>query len=312
MVDLMPTSKEQMFAELRKTLSRDSLLKQNEPLAKRTTLRVGGAADLYAEPASDADLAKLLQFCREHALPFMILGRGSNLLIRDGGIRGLVICLANSYFSKIDIASDKLICGAGAKLKHISVEARRHNLSGLEFLEGIPGSLGGALRMNAGAMGSATFDVLERIRFMNADGAIYEKGASDVMFDYRSCPLLKENIALGAVLKANPASPETIAEKMKIFSNKRWDSQPAAASAGCTFKNTPTVPAGKLIDELGLKGTRVGGAAISDVHGNFLVNEGKATATDVLNLIQFIKRRAKEARGIELETEVEIVGEDPR
>jgi UDP-N-acetylmuramate--L-alanine ligase/UDP-N-acetylenolpyruvoylglucosamine reductase len=301
--------KETLLAQLTAALSADSLVRRDEPLARRTTLRVGGPADFYVEPASEADLARLLQFCREHALPFTVIGRGSNLLVRDGGIRGVVLCLAHPNFNRLEITGERLRAGAGVKLKTLAVEARRHGLAGLEFLEGIPGSVGGALRMNAGAMGSWVFEVVESIRFMDHAGQAHERRASEVYVEYRGCPLFKDHIALGAVLKGVPASPETIAERMNAFSARRWETQPAAASAGCIFKNPPSIPAGRLIDELGLKGTRVGGAVVSDVHGNFIVNEGAATAQDVLNLIEIVRQRAKAARGIELETEVEILGE---
>ena len=163
--------------------------------------------------------------------------------------------------------------------------------------------------MNAGAMGSWLFDVIERIRFMDYSGQVHERLASEVNVEYRGCPLFKNHIALGAVLRGQPAAPEAVAARMQQFSQKRWESQPAAPSAGCIFKNPQTIPAGKLIDELGLKGTRVGGARVSDVHGNFIVNDGSATAGDVLNLIEVIRDRVRSARGIELETEVEILGE---
>jgi UDP-N-acetylenolpyruvoylglucosamine reductase len=253
----------------------------------------------------------VLRFCRERGLPFTMLGRGSNLLIRDGGIRGVVVSLCHPYFSRLEIAGDRLQCGAGVRLKQVSVEARRAGLAGLEFLEGIPGSLGGSMRMNAGAMGSWLFDVIERVRFMDRDGRAAELPASEVPVQYRGCPLFKTHIALGAVLKGQAASPETVAARMAQYSQKRWESQPAAPSAGCIFKNPSALPAGKLIDELGLKGTRVGGAMVSDVHGNFIVNDGGATAREVLELIEVIRRRVREARGIELETEVEILGQDP-
>jgi UDP-N-acetylenolpyruvoylglucosamine reductase len=194
-------------------------------------------------------------------------------------------------------------------LKTVAVEARRAGLAGLEFLEGIPGSVGGAMRMNAGAMGSWMFDVIESIRFMDYSGQAHERKAGEVYVEYRGCPLFKDHIALGAVLQGQPATKEVVAQRMNQFSSKRWESQPAAPSAGCIFKNPQEMPAGRLIDELGLKGTRVGGAVVSDVHGNFIVNEGNATAQDVLNLIAVIKQRAKDARGIELQTEVEILGE---
>ncbi len=300
---------DELFAELSALLTASSSARRDEPLAKRTTLRVGGTADFYVEPASEAELGAVLQFCARRALPFLILGRGSNLLIRDGGIRGVVICLAHASFSKVQITGEHLHCGAGAKLKTVAVEARRAGLAGLEFLEGIPGSVGGAMRMNAGANGSWMFDAVESIRFMDYAGQTHERQASEVNVEYRGCPLFRNHIALGAVLRGQPAAAEAIAERMTGFSKKRWESQPAQPSAGCIFKNPKAIPAGKLIDELGLKGTKHGGAMISDVHGNFIINEGQATAKDVLELIEFIKQTAKAKRGIDLETEVEIIGE---
>ena len=301
--------KDDVFADLAARLSRQTIVRRDEPLARRTTLRVGGTADIYVEPASEGELAEVLKFCASYSLPFVMLGRGSNLLIRDGGIRGVVISLAHAHFSRIDVAGDKIHCGAGLKLKTVAVEARRHGLTGLEFLEGIPGSVGGAMRMNAGAMGAWIFDVIERIRFMDYSGQVHEHPAAEINVEYRGCPLFKNHIALGAVLKGQLAPNEAIKERMNAFSRKRWDSQPNQPSAGCIFKNPNPIPAGKLIEELGLKGTRVGGAMVSDVHANFIVNDGTATARDVLNLIEIIRQRAKSTRGIELETEVEILGE---
>jgi UDP-N-acetylenolpyruvoylglucosamine reductase len=272
-------------------------------------LRVGGPADFYVEPATETDLAETIRFCAGNTLPFTLLGRGSNLLVRDGGIRGVVIRLAHPNFSRVELIGDKLHCGAGAKLKTVAVEARRAGLAGLEFLEGIPGSVGGAMRMNAGAMGSWMFDVIESIRFMDYSGQAHERKAGEVYVEYRGCPLFKDHIALAAVLQGQAATKEVVAQRMDQYSSKRWESQPAAPSAGCIFKNPLTIPAGKLIDELGLKGARVGGAFVSAEHGNFLVNDGTATARDVLELIELIRQRARGLRGIELETEVEIVGE---
>jgi UDP-N-acetylenolpyruvoylglucosamine reductase len=287
-----------------------TLIRRDEPLAKHTTMRIGGPADCYVEPASEADLADVLKFCAERAAPFFILGRGSNLLVRDGGVRGVVICLAHPHLSKIEIVDERLHCGAGAKLKNVSIEAKRNNLSGVEFLEGIPGSVGGALRMNAGAMGAWTFGAVESLRFMDYAGEIHERIASEVPVEYRACPLLKTHIGLGAVFKCVPLPREEIEKRMMAYSEKRWESQPAAPSAGCIFKNPGTIPAGKLVDELGLKGTRVGGAVVSAEHGNFIVNDGKATARDVLELIAILKAKVKAERGIELHTEVEIIGEE--
>jgi len=295
--------------ELAGAVSPKTVIRRNEPLARRTTFRVGGPADLYVEPASEEDLMAVLRFCAARERAFFLLGRGSNLLVRDGGFRGVVICLAHRQFSRIEVAGCHLHCGAGAKLKAVALAAKRHELTGLEFLEGIPGSVGGALRMNAGAMGSWMFDVVESIRFMDFDGHVHECGAAEARAEYRSCPLLKTHIALGAVLKGHPAASEVIEQRTNEFNQKRWASQPAAPSAGCVFKNPETIPAGKLIEELGLKGTRVGGAMVSPKHGNFIVTEGAATAADILKLIEIVKQRAKAERGIELETEVEIIGE---
>jgi UDP-N-acetylenolpyruvoylglucosamine reductase len=295
--------------KFRDSLSPGTVVRQDEPLAKRTTLRVGGKADYFIEPANENDLSAALRLCGELKLPFIIIGRGSNLLIRDGGIRGVVISLGHESFSRVQITGEHLHTGAGAKLKTVSVEARRAGLAGLEFLEGIPGSVGGALRMNAGAMGSWMFEVVEHIRFMDFSGVAQERKASEVNVEYRGCPLFKTHIALSAVLHGTPASKEIIQARANQFNAKRWETQPAQPSAGCIFKNPGTVPAGKLIDELGLKGTKRGGAMVSTVHGNFIVNEGNATARDVLELIEFIKQTAKAKRGIDLETEVEIIGE---
>ncbi|MFO1497429.1 MAG: UDP-N-acetylmuramate--L-alanine ligase [Verrucomicrobiota bacterium] len=307
--NVLADMKPELFRELSARLAPETILRPDEPLARRTTLRVGGVADWYAEPASEADLGVLLKFCQSHAVPFMMLGRGSNLLIRDGGVRGLVICLAHPSFSQIQVRPPQLQCGAGARLKAVAVEARRHGLAGFEFLEGIPGSVGGAMRMNAGAMGSWLFDIVNTIRFMDWNGEVHERRASEVNVEYRGCPLFKDHIALGATLQGQPAAAEAIQARMESFSRKRWDSQPNQPSAGCIFKNPGSVPAGRLIDELGLKGTRVGGAVVSDVHANFIVNDGTATARDVLNLIEVIKERARTSRGVELETEVQILGE---
>jgi UDP-N-acetylenolpyruvoylglucosamine reductase len=296
--------------EIAARVSRATVIRRDEPLAKHTTLRVGGPADVYVEPADENDLANVVKFCSDNEIKFFILGRGSNLLVRDGGFRGVVICLAHANFSRIEIRGEQIFCGAGAKLKNVSVEAKRNNLSGVEFLEGIPGSVGGALRMNAGAMGAWTFDAVESLRFMDYAGEIHERAAADVPVEYRACPLLKNHIALGAVFKCKTLPREEIEKSMKAYSEKRWETQPAAPSAGCIFKNPEKIPAGKLIDELGLKTTRVGGAMVSAEHGNFIVNDGKATARDVLELISILKAKAKAERGIELHTEVEIIGED--
>ena len=187
---------------------------------------------------------------------------------------------------------------------------KKASLTGLEFLEGIPGTIGGGLRMNAGAMGSSMMAVAETLRYMTPQGEIVERPVSEIPVEYRSCPLLLTNIALGAVLVGEAAPREIVEQRMNECSRKRWDSQPAAPSAGCIFKNPVTVPTGKLVQELGLKGTRRGGAVISDVHGNFIVNDENASARDILELIGLVKEKALSERQIELHTEVQIVGEE--
>lgn len=298
-------------AALARRLSPAAVIRAGEPLARHTTLRVGGPADCFVGPAHEADLAATLRFCHEHGLPRLVLGRGSNLLVRDGGFRGVVISLSQPEFLAVRVEGPRLRCGAGAKLKALAHEARRHGLSGLEFLEGIPGSVGGALRMNAGAMGGWMFDVVETLRLMTPTGEVREVSRAAVAVEYRRCPLVAENIALGAVLVGQPAERPAIEARMREFSRRRWASQPAAPSAGCIFKNPAAIPAGKLIDELGLKGTRVGGAVVSREHGNFIVNDGQATAADLLALMELVRERAWRERGIALEAEVEIVGEPP-
>ncbi|HZT21664.1 MAG TPA: UDP-N-acetylmuramate dehydrogenase [Verrucomicrobiae bacterium] len=305
-----PTAGAALAAELVERVSPATRVRRDEPMARHTTLRVGGPADFFIEPADETDLAVVLKWCRAQGVEFFILGRGSNLLVRDGGFRGAVICLSQPAFSKIEIAGETIFCGAGARLKNVAVEARRAGLSGLEFLEGIPGSVGGALRMNAGAMGGQTFDGVLSVRVMDFDGHVVEMKPAEMSVTYRGCGALKQRVALAATFRCRPAPREEIERRMKAFSQKRWSSQPAAPSAGCIFKNPAPIPAGRLIDELGLKGRRVGGAVVAAEHGNFIINDGQATARDILALIEILKTAARTERGIELQTEVEIIGED--
>lgn len=298
----------ELFERLRSELSRETVCRRNEPLARRTTLRVGGSADVYVEPSGEPELAAVMSIVRALNAPWIILGRGSNLLVLDGGVRGVVISLVNPGFASIESRDRSLICGAGARLKLVAMEAKRREIGGLEFIEGIPGSVGGALRMNAGAMGHSIFERIDRIRFMTSEGTIRERRGSDVDVTYRHCAFLERNIAIQAVLTGGFVPRAEIERRLKESNRKRWESQPAASSAGCIFKNPESIPAGKLVDELGLKGARVGAASVSEVHGNFIVNEGGAKARDVLGLIELIRERARRERGIELETEVRIIG----
>jgi UDP-N-acetylenolpyruvoylglucosamine reductase len=304
--------KEHSFlATLAGRLAAGTLIRGNEPMAKRTTLRVGGPADIYVEPVCELDLASILRFCAESRLKFFLLGRGSNLVVRDGGFRGVVICLTHPEFSRIAVEGETLICGAGARLKDVANAARRAGVGGFEFLAGIPGSVGGALHMNAGAMGGAIAELIAGVRVMDFGGTTRDLKSGEITFTYRTCATLQNHIALAARLRGRPDLGAAIEQRMSTFNEKRWSAQPSAPSAGCAFKNPDGMSAGKLIDELGLKGTRVGGAVVSAKHGNFIVNDGGATAGDVLQLIELVKERVRTLRAVELQMEVKIVGDEP-
>jgi UDP-N-acetylenolpyruvoylglucosamine reductase len=280
-----------------------------EPLSKHTTLRVGGPAQFWVEPRNEEAFAGLIRFCRREALPLFVIGRGSNLLVRDGGIRGVVVHPCGGDFDKIEVHGNEITAGVGAKLKEIAYAGKSAGLGGLEWMEGIPGAVGGGLRMNAGAMGAQTFENVVRVRYLDAEGNPHTKARNELDVRYRHVPELVGNYAVSAAFRGEPAAPEEIAKRLEESQQKRRTSQPIAKSAGCIFKNPESVPAGKLVDELGLKNSSVGKARVSEVHGNFIVNDGGATATDMLELIDRIKSAARTKRGIELETEVQIVGE---
>jgi UDP-N-acetylenolpyruvoylglucosamine reductase len=270
---------------------------------------VGGPAQFWVEPRNEKAFSELIRFCRRENLPLFVIGRGSNLLVRDGGIRGVVVHPSGGDFDKIDIDGNEITAGVGAKLKEIAYAARGANLGGIEWMEGVPAAVGGALRMNAGAMGGQTFDHVTSVRYLDREGNAHTKKRDELQVHYRDFPLLKENFAVSATFQAAPAAREQIESKLHESQEKRRTTQPIAKSAGCIFKNPETYPAGKLVDELGLKNSAIGKARVSDVHGNFIVNDGGATASEVLALIDRIKKEAKAKRGIDLETEVQIVGE---
>ena len=256
-----------------------------------------------------AAFGELIRFCRRENLPLFVIGRGSNLLVRDGGIRGVVVHPSGGDFDKIEINGNEITAGVGAKLKEVAYAAKAAGLGGLEWMEGIPGEVGGGLRMNAGAMGSETFERVMRVRYLDGEGAPHEKTADELEVHYRHVPSLEKNYAVSAVFRGEPASADEITRRLDESQKKRRTTQPAAKSAGCIFKNPDSCPAGKLVDELGLKNSSVGKARVSEVHGNFIVNDGGATAAEVLQLIEKIQQTARAQRGIELQTEVQIVGE---
>jgi UDP-N-acetylenolpyruvoylglucosamine reductase len=272
-------------------------------------LRVGGPAQFWVEPRSENAFAELIRVCRHENLPMFVIGRGSNLLVRDGGIRGVVVHPSGGEFDRVEVVNGEITAGVGAKLKQVAYAGKSAGIGGLEWMEGIPGEVGGALRMNAGAMGSETFDNVVRVRYLDPEGNPHTKTPGELEIHYRHVPSLQRNYAVSAVFRGTPTATEEILRRLQDSQQKRRTTQPAASSAGCIFKNPGPCPAGKLVDELGLKNLNVGNARVSDVHGNFIVNDGGATAVEVLELIDKIKATAREKRGIELETEVQIVGE---
>jgi UDP-N-acetylmuramate--alanine ligase len=285
-------------------------IKLYEPLAKHTTMRIGGPAQFWAEPETEEGFARMVRFCTERGIPLFVMGRGSNLLIRDGGIRGVVAHLARGEFKRLEVNGGLISAGVGVKQRELAIAARDAQIGGFEWFEGIPGNVGGALRMNAGAMGGETFQQVVSVRFVDSMGEFHTRTPSEMEVHYRDVSTLAKNYAVSAIFRGSPAPAEEIARKLDESQQKRRTSQPRESSAGCIFKNPGPIPAGKLIDELGLKGARVGGVKVSEVHGNFIVNDHAGTASNVLELIELIKRKAREERGLELQTEVQIIGED--
>ena len=295
--------------KLKEVVGENGEVRLYEPLSKHTTLRVGGPAQFWVEPRTEKAFAELIRFCRDEDLPLFVIGRGSNLLVRDGGVRGVVVHPRGGDFDKIEINGVEITAGVGAKLKEVAYAGKAAGIGGMEWMEGIPGAVGGGLRMNAGAMGAQTFENVVRVRYLDGNGEVHTKSRDELEVRYRDFPLLEKNFAVSAVFRGQPAPLEEIVRKLETSQEKRRTSQPAAKSAGCIFKNPDSCPAGKLVDELGLKNAHVGKARVSEVHGNFIVNDGGATAVEMLELIEKIKATALAKRGIKLETEVQIVGE---
>ncbi len=297
-------------ALLRGVVSANTAVKREEPLAAKTTMRLGGAARLYAEPSCTDDLQALVRAAKTAKLPVIVLGRGSNLVVPDEGVDGLVISLRQPAWENFEPQTDgRVWAGAGLRLKNLCGLAAKAGLVGFEFLEGIPGNLGGALRMNAGAMGGWMFDVVEEVKLMTLDGELRILKKSEMHVDYRHCAELHEAIALGALLKpASQSEAVTIAQQIDAYKEKRQKSQPREPSAGCIFKNPPNDSAGRLIDVSGLKGERVGDAEVSAVHANFIVNRGNATSADVIALVRRVRARVEQSQGVKLEPEVLLYG----
>jgi UDP-N-acetylenolpyruvoylglucosamine reductase len=273
-------------------------------------MRVGGPAQFWLEPETEEGFCDLVRASREAGLPFMVIGRGSNLIVRDGGLRGAVVRLRRGVFGDFSVEGSSIRAGVGVRLKALSGAAATAGVCGFEWMEGIPGDVGGCLRMNAGAMGVEAFDQVERLRYADHEGNIFEKSPRDLEVHYRSVPVLLKNYALSAVFRGEPSTPEEVERRTRDYATKRKSSQPVGASAGCIFRNPESGKAGQLIDASGLKEARVGAARVSGVHANFILNEGGATASEVLELVEHVRAEVLKKQGVRLETEVQILGEE--
>lgn len=283
---------------------------QNEPLANHTTMKVGGPADLLVEPNSIESLKKTMEVITKHQVPWRVIGRGSNLLVLDEGIRGVVIKLAKGM-DHLEENGEIITVGGGYSLITLATLQSRKGLSGLEFAGGIPGSVGGAVYMNAGAHGSDMSNILVKAHILFEDGAMEWLTNEEMEFSYRTSVLQKKRpgIVLEAVLKLQAGEREAIVAEMQKNKDYRRETQPwNYPCAGSIFRNPLPYYAGQLIEKAGLKGYQIGGAKISEMHGNFIVNAGDAKAQDVLDLISHIKKTIREQLGVEMETEVEIIG----
>lgn len=288
---------------------RDLTILRNEPMSRHTTFQIGGPADIMITAKTESALKSALNAAREREIPVILLGNGSNVLVRDEGIRGVVLCLVHGL-DHIEAQSDRIEAGAGALLSQIASLAQKASLTGLEFASGIPGTLGGALFMNAGAYDGQMSDVVETTRYMDEHGEIRVLSGAEHHFGYRHS-ILKEHpewIALSAVMGLQKGDPVCIREKMDDLNARRREKQPLNfPSAGSTFKRPVGYFAGRLIEESGLKGYAVGGAQVSEKHAGFVINRGGASCSDVLSLIEHIQKEVYRNFHVELEPEVRIL-----
>jgi UDP-N-acetylenolpyruvoylglucosamine reductase len=291
-------------------LSAATVLRRHEPLARHVTLGLGGSAAWYAEPADRHDTSELLTAARALGLPVFVLGRGSNLLVPDDGYAGLVLHPTGAFWTGIEaLGNNHFRVGGGVRLKELCGHAARLGISGFEFLEGIPGTIGGSLRMNAGAMGSWIFDRVVSLTWLDAHGIQHEALRTEIEAGYRDCPRLHDTVVMSAVL-AGEGAPGSAAVRatMENFAQRRRASQPRDPSAGCVFRNPETAKAGALIDAAGLKDSVVGAARVSPVHANFIVNTGEATAADVITLMRRVRTQVRDQAGVTLEPEILLLG----
>lgn len=289
----------------------DRPLLLEEPMSRHTSFRIGGPADMMAMPKNEAELSNLLQKAAANNIPVALIGNGSNLLVRDKGIRGLVIKLGN-MLNEILVDGNKITFGSGVSLALASRKAAENSLSGMEFAVGIPGSIGGAVYMNAGAYDGEMANVVAAVRVMDATGKVTIMSAEELRFGYRKTALQESGLIVTSVtVVLQKAEQQKIVAKMDDFSQRRISKQPLELpSAGSMFKRPPGYFAGTLIEQTGLKGYSVGGAQISEKHAGFVVNTGNATAADVLGLIKDVQDRVLAAHGVLLQPEVLVIGEE--
>ena len=296
------------LASLTQNRNNPSKLRFDEPLSKHNYFGIGGNAAAYFEVSTTGELAYVAQLKKRWNVPVAIIGRGSNLLASDAGYRGIIVRLIGE-FNQLKFDQNRVDVGTGVSLPRLSKTAAGHGLSGVEFALGIPGSVGGGLIMNAGAWGSSFGDLVERVQAMTDEGELIDLSRDDAQFSYRHSGLKTYFCVTGATLTLIPGDAEEVANLMQDLYNQKITSQPfAEENAGCMFKNPPGHSAGKLIDECGLKGYRVGGAEVSKIHGNFILNLDDTTAQDVLSLVRHIQDHVKRERGVDLEMEVQLLG----
>lgn len=283
----------------------------DEPMKNHTSFKIGGAADVLIIPTDIEKLIEAIKTCREKNLHFYIMGNGSNLLVRDGGMRGVVIKICEGI-NKVQVRENLIHCEAGALLTGVSRTAMDHSLTGFEFANGIPGTIGGAVTMNAGAYGGEMKDVIKSVKVLDSDNNVLDYTNEEMNFRYRGSRVVDDNlIVLSIELELSPGNHQTISETMKALTHKRTSKQPLELpSAGSTFKRPEGYFAGKLIEDSGLRGARFRGAQVSEKHCGFIVNIDNASCKDVLSLIKVVQKTVKDNYNVELETEVKIIGED--
>ena len=298
------------YDKLNNVIEKDSIL-TDEPMSRHTTFRVGGPADFFVTPKTKEDVRDVIRVCKEVGMPYYIIGNGSNLLVSDAGYRGVIVQIYKEM-NEVKVEGDLVKAQAGALLSGIAAKALGAELSGFEFASGIPGTIGGACVMNAGAYGGEMKDVLESVTVLTGEGKIIELGRNELELGYRTSVIAKEGyIVLGAVLKLERGDGEKIKTYMDELKEKRVTKQPLEyPSAGSTFKRPEGYFAGKLIEDAGLRGFQVGGAQVSEKHCGFVINRDHATAADIMELMRQVQIRVKENSGVDLEPEVKRLGDE--